>query len=349
MAKTSFNNVIPSKTLEKALNIGKTIVDCNGGNPIDKLTLAESIKLSPTSSSFIQMVSSSQMYGLTSGTVFSETISLTELGKNYFYPRSPEEKEEALIKALLFPPLLKKIYNHFDKNKLPQFDIAQNILIRTFEIKNKKTKDAWKIIVNNAKYGNILQEIKGVNWINLKKTLQQIPQDSKEKVEEDLIEEIEEKVEEKKIVEKVEEKQEIKNQKVFISHGKNKDIVSQLKEIITFGKFTPIIAEEHETTSKPVPEKVLEDMRSCFAGIIHIEEEEKLLDNEGETHCKLNENVLIEIGAAMALYKNNMILLVQKGIALPSNLQGLYRCEYEGNKLSHEATMKLLKSFNEFK
>jgi predicted nucleotide-binding protein len=59
--------------------------------------------------------------------------------------------------------------------------------------------------------------------------------------------------------------------------------------------------------------------------------------------------VLIEIGAAMALYKKRVILLVEKGVQLPSNLQGLYRCEHSGDKLDYEPTMKLLKTFNEFR
>lgn len=139
------------------------------------------------------------------------------------------------------------------------------------------------------------------------------------------------------------------NQRVFITHGKNKDIVTQLKDLLTFGKFIPVVAEEHETPSKPVPDKVLEDMRSCFAGIIHIASEDELLDKTGNVHHKINENVLVEIGAAMALYGRNFILLTQKGIHLPSNLQGLYLCYYEGDKLDYEATMKLLKAFNEFK
>jgi predicted nucleotide-binding protein len=51
----------------------------------------------------------------------------------------------------------------------------------------------------------------------------------------------------------------------------------------------------------------------------------------------------------LALYGRNMIVLVQKGVHLPSNLQGLYLCYYEGEKLDYEATMKLLKAFNEFR
>lgn len=138
------------------------------------------------------------------------------------------------------------------------------------------------------------------------------------------------------------------NKRVFISHGKNEKIVAQLKEIVTFGKFEPVVAKEHETPSKPVPYKVMDDMRACFAGIIHVSGEQVLMDDKGEKHHKINENVLIEIGGALALYKRNFILLVEKGVTLPSNLQGLYECRYEGEKLDGETTMKVLKAFNEF-
>lgn len=63
----------------------------------------------------------------------------------------------------------------------------------------------------------------------------------------------------------------------------------------------------------------------------------------------LNQNVLIEIGAAMALYCRKFILLVENGTALPSNLQGLYEVRYDGGKLDYDATMKLLKAFNDFR
>ena len=139
------------------------------------------------------------------------------------------------------------------------------------------------------------------------------------------------------------------NNKVFISHGKNRQMVENLKELLKFGSFDPVVSVERETTAISVPEKVFSDMRACCAGIIHIEEEKTLLDASGTEHKVLNENVLIEIGAAIALYSNKIILLCHKGISLPSNLQGLYRCEYDGDKLDYDATMKLLKTFNSFK
>jgi predicted nucleotide-binding protein len=137
--------------------------------------------------------------------------------------------------------------------------------------------------------------------------------------------------------------------RVFITHGKNKEIVAQLKELLTFGGFAPIISVDNETVSKPVPDKVMDDMRSCQAAIIHVGTEMRLLDPEGKEHLILNQNVLIEVGAAMALYKRNFILLVEKGVTLPSNLQGLYQVRYEGEKLEYESTMRLLKAFNDFR
>jgi hypothetical protein len=122
-----------------------------------------------------------------------------------------------------------------------------------------------------------------------------------------------------------------------------------MKELLAFGSFEPVVSIERESTAIPVPEKVFEDMRSCGAGVIHVGGEGKYLDGNGIEHSKINDNVLIEIGAAMALYGKKVVLLVEKGVTLPSNLQGLYRCDFEGDRLDYEATMKLLKTFSQFR
>lgn len=58
----------------------------------------------------------------------------------------------------------------------------------------------------------------------------------------------------------------------------------------------------------------------------------------------LNSNVLIEIGAAFVLYDRRVVLVRDRRQPVPSNLQGLYRCEYEGSELSWAAGMKLMKA-----
>ncbi|EHN11953.1 hypothetical protein PAI11_11700 [Patulibacter medicamentivorans] len=138
------------------------------------------------------------------------------------------------------------------------------------------------------------------------------------------------------------------NRRVFITHGKDKKIVGQLKELLTYGKFEPVVSVERESVSQPVPNKVLDDMRSCAAAVIHVGAEQVLKDADDKDVTVLNPNVLIEIGAAMMKYGRNFILLVEEGTDLPSNLQGLYEVRYSGDGLDHTSTMKLLKAFNDF-
>lgn len=49
------------------------------------------------------------------------------------------------------------------------------------------------------------------------------------------------------------------------------------------------------------------------------------------------------------LYDKRVVLVWDKRLSVPSNLQGLYRCEFEGNELSWSAGMKLMKAIRGFK
>ncbi len=59
--------------------------------------------------------------------------------------------------------------------------------------------------------------------------------------------------------------------------------------------------------------------------------------------------MLIEIGAAFVLYERRVVLVWDKRIPVPSNLQGLYRCEFEGDELTWRAGMRLMKAIQQFK
>ena len=88
-------------------------------------------------------------------------------------------------------------------------------------------------------------------------------------------------------------------------------------------------------------------MRRCTSGIIIVSAEEGNKDADG--NYQINSNVLIEIGAAFVLYDRRVVLLWDKRLPVPSNLQGLYRCEFEGDDLNWGAGMKLMKAIKGFK
>jgi hypothetical protein len=49
------------------------------------------------------------------------------------------------------------------------------------------------------------------------------------------------------------------------------------------------------------------------------------------------------------LYERRVILVWDRSIPVPSNLQGLYRCEFEGDELSWTAGTSLMGAIQQFK
>jgi predicted nucleotide-binding protein len=130
--------------------------------------------------------------------------------------------------------------------------------------------------------------------------------------------------------------------RVFIARRSSAKIVEQVKELIAFGKFEPVVAKERDAAARPFLHELMDEMRGCDTAVIHV-------GTEGASSglAWIGGDALIEIGAAMALYGRNFILLVEEGVELPSNLHGLAECRYSGDSLDMAGTMKLLKAFNE--
>ena len=347
----------PSVPIEDVLIIPKAIKDNFAGQAAAPLLLAEACNISPTSSNWRMLTGAAVAYGVTTGAYNSKNISLTTLGERIVAPLKEGDDIIALKEAVMLPSILSDFYKQFDNNKLPRTDIAHNILVSK-GVPKDKVEITWDILRNNAKKAQILRVISGNEYIIIDNTITTTtPEDIEEDhfdsigADETIPTEVLDKMNITKpdaTVEKVSVKKDKPN--IFISHGKNNAIiVGQLKELLAYGQMEPIVSVERETTAISVPEKVFDDMRSCDAGIIHIDLEEIPFGDGDQKVSRLNENVLIEIGAAIALYDKRVILLCKKGTSLPSNLQGLYRCEYEGNQLDYKSTMKLLKTMQELR
>ena len=347
---------MPSHSIEEALVIPRAIWDNLAGKPCTPLQVCTALDLSPTSSKFRDLAGASIAYGFTTGGWNAKTIALEQIGKRAVAPTEEGDDLVALKTAALKPGILKRFFEYYDGKKFPKDVIAENMLV-DWGVPKERASKILALIKENGYFCGMLIDIKGNQYISIdgrnsaEGSYENTEHDPSESVANELPQGLIDKLD--ILPKETSPAQVVKcstsNNKVFISHGKNRAMVDNLKELLTFGSFEPVVSLERETTAIPVPEKVFSDMRGCCAGIIHIEEERALIDPEGVQHKMLNENVLIEIGAAIALYGKRIILLCQKGITLPSNLQGLYRCDYEGDKLDYDATMKLLKTFNEFK
>jgi hypothetical protein len=131
---------------------------------------------------------------------------------------------------------------------------------------------------------------------------------------------------------------------VFITCRAGGKILEQVKELVAFGQFEPIVFRRDETTTAPLLSSLMEQMRGCDTAIVEVDA--NVLPREAEP--RIQADVLIEIGAAMALYGRNFVLLVEDSLALPLNLQGLCECRYRGDELNMPVMMELLRAFSGF-
>jgi hypothetical protein len=342
----------PAVSLQKAAAVSQCLWDNFAGKSAPPHEVAIASGMSPSSSNWRVLSNAAFAYGIVTAGWNAKEMALTDLGRRMVAPLEEGAEFIARLEAAVRPRIFKEFFTRYDTAKFPKDEVAKNVLV-SLGLPKDRSDVGIELLKANGRYAGLIREIKSGLFVSLKPTapLRVSPEDQSEDIP-DAVELGE--IPPRKL-KTASEDGEIEPPKrlpavgrVFITHGKNKKILEQIKEIVRYGKHEPIVAVEHETVSKPVPDKVMEDMRSCQAAVIHIAQDGVLADQNGTLVPQINGNVLIEIGAAMALYGRKFILLVEDGIQLPSNLQGLYECRYTGDSLDGFATMKLLKAFNDF-
>ncbi|MEQ1933576.1 MAG: TIR domain-containing protein, partial [Fimbriimonadaceae bacterium] len=343
---------VPGSSLENALRVPRAISEHYAGDPVTPLQLAAALEMSPNAGPFRMLCGTSIAYGLTDGGSNAQQISLQSLGKRIVKPL--EEGDDALAKreAILKPRVVGEFLTKYSGSPLPRHDIALNVL-QEMGVPKDKAESVFSLIVDGAQTVGLLREIKGKQYVDLTgvpRVPANIPESQVElEASDDIQSEDESLVSPPKPNTALLQSPLQLTRRVFITHGKDKSFLDPIKKLLGFGEMIPIVSVEKQSVSKPVPDKVMEDMRSCSAAIIHVDAEQTLIDKDAKEHKIVNPNVLIEIGAAMALYGRRFILLVRDGVDLPSNLQGLYEVRYKGDALDGEATIKLLEAINDIK
>ncbi|WP_407559295.1 TIR domain-containing protein [Mycobacterium paraintracellulare] len=363
--KALMQSDVPAYSAKEALRVAEALRDQYGKQPTTPLMVAKALDMSPTSGHFKMITGASVAYGLTDGAAQAERIGLTEIGRRAVAPLTEGDDIAAFREAILKPRVVREFLERYNGSRVPPSrTIARNVL-EDMGVPADASERALDMILENARSADFIEVVKGADYVTLDKVpstpapLFDHADEADPSDNEDVTDVVAAKSSEAER-EGTRPQQHspagiltppalTENNRVFITHGKNRAVVDQIKELLIYGDFEPVVSVERETLAKSIPDKVLDDMRSCNAGIVHVGSEMILKDDDGNEHTVLNSNVLIEIGAALALYGKRLILLVEEGTELPSNLQGLYQARYAGGELTHSATMKLLKTFNEFK
>jgi len=347
---------VPSMSLEEALRVPRALADQYAARPTTVLNVAAAMSMQPASGPFRMLTGAAVAYGLTSGTAFSDEIELTPLGKRVLRPTTEGDDVLAKREALLKPRVVGEFLKRYNNAPIPRDDIALNVLVE-MGVPQARARAVFNLIVDGAGLVGLIRDIKGKRYF----TLEGVPLSSVgEAPEGESVEEDDQGSDAAEttpppassparssaasvgIVDKA-------AKRVYITHGRNTRLVETIKKLLAFGELDPVVSVERTSVAQPVPDKIMEEMRSCGAAIIHVDAEQRLIDTDTHEHIMLNPNVLIEIGAAMALYGRRFILLVKEGITLPSNLQGLYEVRYTGESVDADGTVRLLEAIRDIK
>ena len=291
---------VPSCGLEQALRLAQAIADSYGKQPTRPLLVADAMKVAPNAGYFRSLCGASIAYGLTVGGYNAKVIELTPLGRRIVSPTVERDDEAGKREAVLRPRVLREFLTRYNGSVFPAERIARNVL-EELGVPGDRTTKTYKLIRDSAQAVGFLRNIKGKTYVDLESDVQDEPAQTSDGPSADHDDDTRGDTRPTNNTEvhvsPDRARKRKKSGRVFITHGSDRQVVAQLKELLTFGGFTPVVALEQETVSKPVPDKVLDDMRSCGAAIIHVGAGRRVLDEEGGQRHMLNQNVLIEIGA----------------------------------------------------
>ncbi len=351
---------VPAGSLDRALRIPRAIADNYGYKPTSPLQVAVALDVQPSSSSFRMLTGAAIAYGLTAGGYNAETISITPLAMRIVRPTTEGDDIAAKREAFLKPRVIREFLQKYDRAPIPRDDIARNVLI-DLGVPTDRTGEVLTLIVEGAGELGFLQQIKDRTYADLSvvKTLfeakpaavltngERAGDDDQDATERPILMPTPTPSALARTVSMPSEDARLR--RVFITHGKNHALIDPVKKLLAFGELVPVTEIENQTVSQPIPTKIMAGMRSCGAAIIHVEDEKRLIDKEGNEQVVINPNVLIEIGAAMALYGDRFILVVRDGVRLPSNLQGLLELRYTGDTLDVNETVRLMEAMKDMK
>ncbi len=326
----------PRDTLKRSLKVAESIEKNNAGKPYNRLDLAQSVSLSPSSYSFRSLLRSSIRHGLTEGSEKADRIQLTALGTSIVSPAEEGEVARGLRTALLKPPLFKKILDYYDKKRIPPEELFKNALKREFGVPVEDVDVCFQILMQNLKDYGLIQKIKDNDYLQLDR-LSSATSEGEEGVP---TEESEEERAEVQVRTEEEVSPPAPTQKprdIFVAHGRNKKPLEQLKTILAQFKVPFKVAIDEPHKGRAISAKVSELMRACGSGIFIFTADEEATDANGNRLLRPSDNVVFELGAGTVLYGDKIVILREEGVSFGSDFTDYGHITFEKDRLDAKA------------
>jgi predicted nucleotide-binding protein len=300
--------------------------------------MATALGRSPGSSAFRQITAASSAYGLTGGS-YKTQFSMAEGGRAIVEPKSTEEEALGLVAAALAPAVFRRAYDFYKGKKYPEGQFFQNTAVREFGVPQKNAAKFVEIFTANMRYVGLIRDTPGGDWL----ATEAVPQATSATVPQA---EIERTATEAEAVAGVETdpveagppvrtngQRKRRPNRMFVGHGKNKKPLQQLLRTLDNLSIPYLVAEDEPNMGRPISQKVRDTMEQCGAAILIFSADEEYFDTDQNPVWKPSENVSHELGAAIVMYDNRVILFKEEPVQLASNYSGIGYIPFERDKL----------------
>jgi hypothetical protein len=316
---------------------------------MNRILLAEAMKLSPSSSGFRERVMASFRYGLTDGSYNSDLISLTPLGVAATKPRNDYERIEAERDAFRHVPIFSTLLDHYSNSKLPDAKFLKNTLERApFDIDPAWSAEVVEFFIANATRVGFLRLMNGSNYVVIEAGAKSPDDSSQPQPEPDQDPQFDSTALQSNtpngeepalppVVEIPAQAPRAVPMQIFIAHGKSKKPLEQLKKILNEWQVPFLVAVDEPNAGRPISEKVADLMRACTAGIFIFTADDELQDSKGNSVFRPSQNVVYELGAASLLYGRKIVVLKDSNVTFPSDFSDLGWIEFERDALDAKA------------
>lgn len=146
---------LPRRTLEECLVVAKPVHEVYAGKSASWDEIAATAGLGAKSASTKYLIWGAQAYDLL--VKDGEKLALSETGRKILAPNYPDERNEALFKAVSIPTILSKFYSEYNGKLLPEGSFLDNVLENRFDIPRDRVDEAKGIILANAEFSGILR------------------------------------------------------------------------------------------------------------------------------------------------------------------------------------------------
>lgn len=145
----------PPHSLEEALSIPIAIREHNHGHPWATEDVAQaSLGLAKTNNRFFYLAAAARDYGLTIGTRDTETIELSELGRDIVFASNEATKRQRQIDAFMSVDVFKRVFDHYggSANLPKKEEFLRNALEREFGIDDSLHKEFAELFRANCEF-----------------------------------------------------------------------------------------------------------------------------------------------------------------------------------------------------